>query len=104
VDVARIGRIAARSPEARAKPAASRRRHAKACSTWDESKQPPWLTSEVFSQHVQPLLASIPNATIRSRIDVSRWYAGKIRKGYRPHPRHWLLLAQLVNFRPRIKA
>jgi len=31
-----------------------------------------------------------------SRIGVSRWYAGKIRQGYRPHPRHWEPLAELV--------
>jgi hypothetical protein len=26
---------------------------------------------------------------------VSRWYASKIRQGYRPHPRHWRALADL---------
>jgi CRISPR-associated endonuclease Cas1 len=96
VDAARIGRVAARSPEARAKHVASRRRHAVACSQWDESKQPPWLTSDVFSQRIQPVLANIPTSAIRSQIGVSRWYAGKIRQGYRPHPRHWLALAELV--------
>jgi CRISPR-associated endonuclease Cas1 len=99
VDAARIGRVAARSPEARAKHVASRRRHAAACSAWDESKQPLWLTSEVFSQRIQPLLASIPNAAIRSRINVSRWYAGQIRQGYRPHPRLWEALAGLTGVR-----
>jgi CRISPR-associated endonuclease Cas1 len=93
---ARIGRVAARSPEARAKHAASRRRHAEACSGWDLSKQPPWLTSEVFSQRIQPLLAGVPTSVIRSGIGVSRWYASKIRQGYRPHPRHWEELAKLV--------
>jgi len=68
VDAARIGRVAARSPEARAKHVASRQRHAAACSEWDESKQPTWLTSEVFSQQIQPLLASVPTAAIRSRL------------------------------------
>ncbi len=78
---ARIGRVAARSPEARAKHAASRRRHAQACSEWDSSTQPAWLTSEVFSQKIQPLLASFSASAIRSRIGVSRWYAGRIRQG-----------------------
>jgi CRISPR-associated endonuclease Cas1 len=100
VDAARVGRVAAHSPEARAKHRASRRRHAAACSAWDPSSQPAWLTSEVFSQHIQPLLASIPNAAIRSRIGVSRWYAGKIRQGYRPHPRHWQRLATLAGMVP----
>lgn len=96
VDAARIGRVAARSPEARAKHVASRKRHAKACSEWDESIQPAWLTNEVFSQRIQPLLAKLPTAAIRSRIRVSRWYAGKIRLGYQPHARHWEALAELV--------
>ena len=96
VSAARLGRVAARSPEARAKHVASRRRHAQACSVWDASKQPAWLTSEVFSQQIQPLLAEIPTSAIRSGIGVSRWYAGKIRQGYRPHPRHWQALAKLA--------
>jgi len=74
----------------------SRRRHAQACSEWNGSSQPAWLTSEVFSQQIQPLLAKIPTAAIRSRIGVSRWYAGRIREGYRPHPRFWQTLAELV--------
>jgi CRISPR-associated endonuclease Cas1 len=96
VNAARIGREAACSPEARAKHAASRRRNAQECSEWDASKQPAWLTGQVFAEKIQPLLANIPTAAIRSRIGVSRWYAGRIREGYRPHPRHWLALAGLV--------
>jgi CRISPR-associated endonuclease Cas1 len=100
VDAARIGRVAARSSEARAKHVASRRRHAVACSEWDESKQPLWLTSDVFTRQIQPLLAKIPASAIRSRIEISRWYAGKIRQGYRPHARHWQALARLVGVTP----
>jgi CRISPR-associated endonuclease Cas1 len=96
VTAAKLGRIAARSPEARAKHMASRRRHAQACSAWDASRQPAWLTSEAFSKQVQPLLAGVSTSVIRSRIGISRWYAGRIREGYRPHPRHWLALAELV--------
>jgi len=95
-DAARAGREASRSPEARAKHRATRRRHALACAAWDPSSQPAWLTSEVFSQQVQPLLAKVQASAIRSRIGISRWYAGKIQQGYRPHPRHWQALAQLV--------
>jgi hypothetical protein len=96
VSAASLGRVAARSPEARAKHVASRRRHAQACSAWDGSRQPSWLTSEAFSQQIQPLLVNISPSAIRSRIGVSRWYAGQIRQGYRPHPRHWQVLAQLA--------
>jgi len=45
---------------------------------------------------LKPLLGSIQTSAIRSRIGVSRWYAGRIRQGYIPHPRHWRALAQLV--------
>jgi hypothetical protein len=64
--------------------------------SWDASSQPPWLNSEVFSQEIQPLFTSISTSAIRSRIRVSRWYAGRIREGYRPHPRHWQALAGLA--------
>ena len=96
VNAARIGRVAARSPEARAKHAESERRQANARAAWDTASQPAWLTSELFTQRVQPLLAGIPTSAIRSQIGVSRWYASRIRQGYRPHPRHWQALAQLV--------
>ena len=91
-----VGRIAARSPEARAKRIASRQRHTEAISAWDESMQPAWLTSEVFSKQIQPRLAKFATSVIRSSIGVSRWYAGRIRQGYRPHSRHWLALATLA--------
>jgi CRISPR-associated protein Cas1 len=95
-DGAKVGRVAARSPKARAKHIASRKRHAEAISAWDESMQPPWLTSEVFAKQIQPQLANFATSIIRSSIGVSRWYAGRIREGYRPHPRHWLALGKLT--------
>ena len=97
ISAASLGRVAARSPESRAKHRASRRRHAEAYSAWDASTQPAWLTAEVFVQQIQPLLAKVSTSAIRSQIGVSRWYAGRIREGYHPHPRHWQALAQLVN-------
>jgi len=50
----------------------------------------------VYSQKIQPLLAPMTNSAIASRIGVSKAFAGRIRRGYRPHPRHWLALAELV--------
>ena len=97
VDAARTGRVAARSPEARARHAESERRHANARSSWHESSQPAWLTPELFSHKIQPLIAGVSTSAIRSRIGVSRWYASRIRQGKRrPHPRHWEALAELV--------
>lgn len=93
---AALGRVAAQRPEARAKHVASRKRHAQAELAWNESSQPAWLTNELFSRKIQPLLADVSTSMIRSRIGVSRWYASRIRQGYRPHPRHWQALAGLA--------
>jgi CRISPR-associated endonuclease Cas1 len=100
IEAARIGRIAAHTPEALAKEREAQRQHAKARSSWRESHQPPWLTPQFYVENIQPLLVEISNSSIASHIGVSRWYAGRIRQGYRPHPRHWQALAQLVTVSP----
>jgi CRISPR-associated endonuclease Cas1 len=94
---ARLGRVAARNAESRAKHSVSRRRHAQACSAWDASSQPGWLTAKLYSEKIQPLLAQASSSAIAKQIGVSRWYAGRIRQGYRPHPRHWQALAEMTN-------
>jgi hypothetical protein len=88
-EIARIGRVAAQKPEARAKHSESARIHALARSSWDPSSQPVWLTEECFLKKIQPLLAIASASAIRRCIGVSHCYASKIRQGYRPHPRHW---------------
>jgi hypothetical protein len=75
-DAARLGRLVARTPEVRAKQAASQRQQAEARSSWKESSQPDWLTKEVYSERIRPLLEGMSNSSIASRIGVSRWYAG----------------------------
>ena len=94
VEVARAGRIAGHTPEAIAKEAATHRKHARARAAWNPAKQPAWLTEQVFSEEIQPALAQASATAIAKRIGVSRWYAGRIREGYRPHPRHWQKLAE----------
>jgi CRISPR-associated endonuclease Cas1 len=101
LNAARIGRVAAQSPDARKRHAESERRHAKARKSWDASSQPAWLTRNLFSQKVQPLLAKVSTSAIRSQIGVSHWYASKIRQGYLPHPRHWHTLAQMAGITER---
>ena len=96
VDAARLGRLVSRTAEVRAKQGDTQRRHATARSSWTGSSQPAWLTAEVYSGKIQPLLAGMSTSAIASRIGVSRWYAGRIRRGHRPHPRHWQALAELV--------
>jgi len=96
VEVARAGRVVGHTPEAIAKEAATHRRHAQAKTAWNPTKQPSWLTEQFFLERIQPTLAQASATAIAKRIGVSRWYAGRIREGYRPHPRHWHALAQLV--------
>ena len=98
VVAARSGRIASHTPEAIAKEAQTQRRHAQARAAWTPASQPAWLTDQLYSEKIQPLLAGISSSAIASRIGVSRWYAGKVRRGYRPHPRHFEALATLAGF------
>jgi len=100
VEVARAGRVAGHTPEAIAKEAETHRKHAQAKAVWNPAKQPSWLTEQVFSEKIQPALTRASATAIAKRIGVSRWYAGRIREGYRPHPRHWHALAQLVGVSP----
>jgi hypothetical protein len=96
VAAARAGRIAGHTPEAIAKEAATHHKHARARATWDPATQPSWLTEQVFSDKIQPALATASPTEIAKRIGVTRQYAACIRDGYRPHPRHWQALAGLV--------
>jgi hypothetical protein len=96
MDAAWSGRIAGHSAEAIAKEAKTQRRHAQARSAWTAAGQPSWVTDQVYSEKIQPSIAQISTSTIASRIGVSRWYAGRIRQGYTPHPRHWQTLGELV--------
>jgi CRISPR-associated endonuclease Cas1 len=97
IEGARVGRVAARTHEARTKHAESARERALACHRWNSSSQPAWLTPEFFSKEIQPRLANVRTSVIRRRLGVSSWYASKIRQGQnRPHPRHWKSLAQLA--------
>jgi len=96
-EAARLGRSVAHAPEARNKQGNTQRRHREAQTAWSSSAQPEWLTENFYKEKIKPLLASLSTSTIASRLGVSRWYAGRIRKGYRPHPRYWEVLARLVN-------
>jgi len=90
------GRAIAHRPEARAKQGNTQRQHRQAEAAWSPASQPAWLTAEFYEARIRPRLAKLSNAAIASQIGVSRGYAGCIRDGYRPHPRHWQALAQLV--------
>ncbi len=104
LDAARIGRRTANGPEAQLKRANTQRKNALAQHSWKASDQPPWLTEAFYLEKVQPLLAQMSTSAIARRILVSRWYAGRIREGYRPHLRHWQALSELVGVSESLRA
>lgn len=96
IRIAHSGRTASHNPKSEAKRAATQKINIQAAWDWKPTDQPSWLTSDFYSQKVQPVLASTPTASIVKLLDVSRGYAGNIRKGRVPHPRHWQALADLA--------
>jgi CRISPR-associated endonuclease Cas1 len=97
IEVAKLGRVAGHSPEARAKQAEKQRRHAAAVKAWNPSDQPNWLNEETYREKIQPRLPVLTVPAIASALGVSEPYAALIRAGrYLPHQRHWLALARLV--------
>lgn len=96
-DIARVGRIVASTPEANFKRTETQRRNAIARNSWNPANQPAWLTAQVYSEKIQPLIAKMSGCSIAKAIGVTRAYADRIRQGRcRPHPRHWQALAKLV--------
>jgi hypothetical protein len=64
---------------------------------WSPSSLPTWLNKEFYVQKIQPQLRTVKVREIAQAMQVSQAYATFIRSGQRsPHPRHWLVLAQLV--------
>ena len=97
LEVARRGRIASKSPESRARVAATQHRQQTARWSWQPSSQPSWLTDELYTNQIQPRLLSATLSEIASAIGVSIPYASDVRKGKkRPQARHWRALAELL--------
>jgi len=75
---------------------ATQRKQRQAQQAWTPSAHPDWLTNEFYRDQIQPKLATVGNSAIARRLGVTECYAGRIRQGHRPHPRHWQALGQLV--------
>jgi hypothetical protein len=100
VDAARVGRTLAHTPEAEARRAEARRRDLAAIAKWNEADQPTSLTERFYESEVQPRLRNMTLSVLASALGLSRTYVSDLRAGrVRPHPRHWLTLAQLVGAR-----
>lgn len=95
-DVARVGRLTAHGQKAQSKRRNTQLRNGEARRAWKASSQPAWLTEQFYSEKIQPLLAPLSGCAIARAIGVTYAYGSRIRQGYRPHPRHWLALAELA--------
>jgi len=96
IEIAKVGRVAGHSPEARLRQAEKQRRHAAEVKAWNPSNQPEWLTEEFYHEKIRPRLSGITVPAIASALGLSVPYAAEIRAGRKlPHPRHWLTLARI---------
>lgn len=94
---ARQGRIISHSREAESRRSETQRRHHAAERAWRPSDLPDWLNEKAYQEKIQPRLAELTVPAISKMLAISGPYATDIRAGRRrPHPRHWLALAQIV--------
>jgi hypothetical protein len=97
IELAKMGRVAAQNPKSRKKHSETQRRHEAAKRAWRSSPKPDWPDENTYIQQIQPRLTGITISALASALGVSEPYAAYIRAGrYRPHPRHWQALAELV--------
>jgi len=60
---------------------------------------PEWLNEKTYCEKIQPRLVEVTVPAISKALGISGPYATDIRAGKRrPHPRHWMALAQIVGF------
>jgi len=69
-ETARIGRELAHAPKARLKLGTTQRQHREAELSWSVSDQPKWLTEELYSKKIQPLLAGVSNSSVAHKSSV----------------------------------
>jgi CRISPR-associated endonuclease Cas1 len=97
LQAAKVGRIAAQSPQAASKRAVTQKRQHALREAWKPKDKPEWLDEHFFCENVLPSLARTRAPEIASALRVSLPYATEIRRGNRiPHPRHWEKLTRLV--------
>jgi CRISPR-associated endonuclease Cas1 len=97
IELARRGRIAAKSTESRVRMSASQKRQNAARRGWLPANLPAWLTQSSYREMILPRLAEVTVRSLAQTLNVSEPYAAKVRKGQHvPHPMHWEALAKLA--------
>jgi hypothetical protein len=90
------GRVVSHTSNAEAKRSKTQIEKQTNIREWSTSDQPSWLTAEFYAEKIQPQISSLSSSSITRHLAVSRGYAGEIRQGRVPHPRHWQTLASLL--------
>jgi len=93
-------RLNTHDPIAHARRASAQQPQAAARKAWNPTDRPAWLDEAFYREKIQPRVANMTISGLTSALRVARSYATNIRAGRRPHPRHWLTLAQLVDVAP----
>jgi len=100
-ELAKVGRVVAQTAKSQRKRSQTQQRHEAAKRRWRTSVNPTWPSENTYQQEIQPRLASVRISILASALGVSESYAADIRAGRRrPHPRHWLVLAELLSTSP----
>ena len=100
LEKAKLGRIATHSPTAEARRSATHMKHVEALKEWNPAELPKWLDEDFYRRQILPRLSALTVKSIRTAIDVSHPYATLIKRGDKiPHPRHWIRLASLVDYK-----
>jgi CRISPR-associated endonuclease Cas1 len=103
IELAKIGRVAAQNPKSRRKHSETQKRHEAAKRAWGASPRSDWPDANTYIRHIQPRLVGVTISALAATLGVSEPYAAHVRAGrYRPHPRHWHVLARLVGVTPDI--
>ncbi len=104
IESAKVGRVVAQGPKSQEKRSETQRRHRAAQQAWSSSPKPAWLNEGTYLEKIYPRLVGITISVLASTLGVSEPYAADIRAGRRrPHPRHWLALAELAGVSDAIK-
>jgi CRISPR-associated endonuclease Cas1 len=103
IELAKVGRVAAQSAKSRKKHSETQRQHEAAKRAWRSSPGRDWPDGNTYLRQIQPRLAEITISALASTLGISEPYAAQVRAGqHRPHPRHWLALAKLVDVSPGV--
>ncbi len=104
IELAKLGRAAARSSESRKRHSETQRRHEAAKRNWRSSPKADLSDENPYVRQIQPRLATVTISALSSTLGVSESYAADIRAGrHRPHPRHWQPLAELTGVIPKAR-